>query len=306
MILKKENVFPQVNKKSEKPEISRLLDITWKAKGFETFVDQEPLAWRENFFKFQNCVAYQNLSPEKQTQILKTLNENILLEAYYIETAGMSYAAKMNLLSETVEEKSYFSIMGAEEAQHMKALQPFFSPDFLTRDIPSFSHLIGNIISECDRKSCFLLIQVLLEGWGLFYYQSLAEQSASASITKIFHQILKDETRHHSAGVLFYQSISLDKPARDEMKTLLSEILTLVRMGPWNAAHSLIQAHNGLTDSQIRENLNQMQAVEETQTKLNKLHHILKKSLDPEMYSFCLQNRLFEPFSLDEMVKTLR
>ena len=67
-----------------------------------------PLAdvWPAAHFGLHRATAFTGSSAEVQAAVLADCARGTLLEAYFIEKAGVSYAAKMTLLAETSDERS--------------------------------------------------------------------------------------------------------------------------------------------------------------------------------------------------------
>lgn len=230
MIISKDQLFLK-NLPGSESKIERLVKVSFAANGF-TPVEKTisgSIYWGERFFSLDKSSFWKSLKEEQKFNILTRMNEHLLREAYYIENSGMLYAAKMNIMAESQEERSFFSIMGFEEAEHLQSLTPFLNSNITSSDVPSFSGHIGKIITEGDRPSNLFLIQIILEGWGLSYYQTLADQSADKGMQEVFQRIIKDETRHHSAGVIL-----LEKKQTEQNTFLLDafhELLNMVRIG---------------------------------------------------------------------------
>ena len=186
MLINKNQLFLKCEDEKDN-SIDRLVKISFTANEFNTKSKaiSNNIFWNEEFFLLSKSHIWKTLSEEKKTNILLKMNEHLLREAYYIENAGMLYAAKMNMLSETQEERSFFSIMGYEEACHLQSLKPFFNSNITEGSVPTFSNNIGKIILEGDKPSNLFLIQILLEGWGLSYYQALADKTQDIHLVQL-------------------------------------------------------------------------------------------------------------------------
>ena len=300
MQIKNEQLFL----KNAPPEskINRLTEISFNANNVKTISNcSHEIFWNEDLFSLSNSKLWKSLDHEKQEIVLRNMNTHLLREAYFIENAGMLYAAKMNIISESIEERAFFSIMGFEEARHLQTLKPFFSKDIHTQKTPAFSQHIGNIILEGDKTTNLFLIQILLEGWGLTYYQSLVDYTKHTGLRDAFNGILKDETRHHSAGVIL-----LDKQHSDKNSYLTesySQLLEMVRVGPWTLVNEIKNQTQDLTTSDIKKFLIEIDAEKSTTSKLKILKTLTEKSLSPAIVKTFEENKLWSSYSLDEMAK---
>ncbi|MEA9356988.1 ferritin-like domain-containing protein [Bacteriovorax sp. PP10] len=302
MKINKDQLFLK-NISENESKIERLVKVSFAANGFtpveKTITDG--LYWGENFFFLNKSSLWKSLKEEQKFRILSRMNEHLLREAYYIENAGMLYAAKMNIIAESQEERSFFSIMGFEEAEHLQSLTPFLNANITASDVPSFSSHIGKIITEGDRPSNLFLIQILLEGWGLSYYQTLAEQSADKGMREVFLRIIKDETRHHSAGVLL-----LEKKQTEQNTFLLDafhELLNMVRIGPWTLIQEIKKEVGDLSEKHTKILISEINAVSDTNQKLARLKLLTEKSLGDELLNKFQKNGIWLSYSEEDMLK---
>lgn len=291
------------NLSEKESKIERLVKVSFAANGF-TAVEKtvsNGIYWGETFFSLDKSSLWKTLKEEQKFNILARMNEHLLREAYYIENAGMLYAAKMNIMAESQEERSFFSIMGFEEAEHLQSLTPFLNSNITATDVPSFSGHIGKIITEGDRPSNLFLIQILLEGWGLSYYQTLADQSADKGMREVFQRIIKDETRHHSAGVIL-----LEKKQTEQNTFLLDafhELLSMVRIGPWTLIQEIKKEVSDLSEKHTQILISEINAVADTNQKLARLKSLTEKSLGDELLNKFQKNGIWLSYTEEEMLK---
>jgi hypothetical protein len=287
----------------EVQNMDRLARISFIANGqvshFENVSDR--VFWSEDFFHLKKSGLWQSLSNEKKIKILSKMSEHLLREAYYIENAGIVYAAKMNIFSETQDERSFFAIMGYEEAKHLDSLKPFFSENIVKSEIPAFSRHIGKIILDGDRNSNLFLIQILLEGWGLTYYQELADGTTHSELKNTFFNILKDESRHHSAGVILFRKDESKK--NTFIKEAFTELLSMVRVGPWTLINEIKMEMQDLSQKDILKLLSDLGAEHETHTNLMRLQKLTEKNLGQDFAKDFQDRKLWSAYSLEEMAK---
>src|SRR4051794_27600610 len=87
--------------------------------------DSKPF-WNETFFGLDKTSLFKSLSKEKQTLVLAKLSESLIAEAWSIEKCGMTFGAKMSLLSNSHEESILYSLLAADEAKHFHMISHFF------------------------------------------------------------------------------------------------------------------------------------------------------------------------------------
>ena len=306
----KSNIFLSSLSKDQK-EFLNLLDLTAKVhrevKPVES--DNSEPVWQTDFFHLDNSDLWNSLSLKKQRSVLLKLGEKIFQEAYFIEYAGMSYAAKMNLVSKSKEEREFFCFVAEEEAKHLRLIESFGNFSVASENISSFALLVGEIIHEANRPSHLLLIQILLEGWGLSYYKNLSKFSRNETVAQVFKQILKDEIRHHSAGVLLFAQIK-ETPAftdqdQTEFLSFLERIAFMVKIGPWNLCDEVFKHVKHPTKEKLRTFLEECNGVVVTSEKMQLLEQLLEKNLPDKVLKIIREKRILDPMTLDEMTEAL-
>lgn len=306
--------FPHLfltNHPKEQKEFLNLLDLTAKVHG-ET---RNPMAkenvpiWDDEFFHLKNSSIWKALSEDKRNQILVTLGQKILQEAYFIETAGMAYAAKMNLAAKSKEERSFFCFVAEEEARHLRMVESLAIFNTSLETIPSFALLIGEIIQEASKPSHLLLIQILLEGWGLNYYKSLAKNAKDENVANAFKAILKDEIRHHSAGVILFAShktnVGLSDTEISEFLGYLERIAFMVKVGPYSACEEVFRCVESPTTEMVKTFLTETDSVLVTSGKMELLGQLLGKSLPDKVVATIKTRGILKPMNLNEMTEIL-
>ncbi len=283
-------------------DLNKILRSTLKAHGLQNseHVSETQSYWDASFFQVQNSSLYLAMEQYQQDAFLKSMSNNLLKEACAIETAGLTYAARMNLLSKSVEEKIIYSLIGAEEALHLKSLEPFLSAPMSSADTPYFAGLIGQWINSLERPSLLVMIQILLEGWGLKYYHSLAQGSHNPQLRGVFDQILQDEARHHATGVVLYRQEKLGASERGNLEEQLETLFNCVRVGPQQAAVELA-LHSAAKNIDFAKLLTSMNAVDDSNVKLDRLHRLLEKTFDEKLIDICQRRGLFTALPLEQM-----
>jgi len=292
---------------SNRPEFLNLIEQTGKVHGeLRQELKSESPIWDEKFFFLDKSSAWKSLDHKTKESILISLGKKILQEAYYIESAGMAYSGKMILTSRTKEERQFYCFVAEEEARHLRLLETIGEFKTGPLEVPSFASLIGEIIQESSRKCHFLLIQVLLEGWGLDYYKDLSQSALNENVSKAFKQILKDEIRHHSAGViLFSESSQMSEVEFMEFLKFLERISVMVKIGPYSVCEELFSHIPNPDLEMVREFLFETGAVTQTEKKLNLIQDLLGKVLSEEEMEIIALKKILEPMDIDSMADFL-
>jgi rubrerythrin len=306
--------FPHLfltNLPKEHREFLNLLELTAKVHG-ET---KNPMGkenvpiWDEEFHQVKHSATWKKLSTEVRNSILVSLSQKILQEAYFIECAGMAYAAKMNLSSRTKEERQFYCFVGEEEAKHLRMVESLANFNTSLENIPSFALLIGEIIQEAQRTSHLLLIQILLEGWGLNYYKALSKSAKDENVANAFKAILKDEIRHHSAGMILFNTHKknggMSEADAREFMGYFERIAFMVKVGPWNICDEVFRHMEKPTRADLRAFLKEIDAEVVTSGKMELLGQLISKSLPQEVLDEVKTKGLLTPLNLEEMTEVL-
>lgn len=306
--------FPHLflaNHPKDQKEFLNLLDLTAKVHG-ET---RNPMGkenvpiWDDEFFHLKNSSIWKTISEDKRNTVLVKLSQKILQEAYFIESAGMAYAGKMNLAAKSKEERAFFCFVAEEEAKHLRMVESLAIFNTSLETIPSFALLIGEIIQEATKPSHLLLIQILLEGWGLNYYKSLAKCAKDENVANAFKGILKDEIRHHSAGVILFATHKANAGLSDaevsEFLGYLERIAFMVKVGPYDACEEVFRFVEAPTTEMVQTFLNETDAVLVTSGKMELLGQLLGKSLPDKVLATIKNREILKPMNLTEMTEVL-
>lgn len=295
----------------EQKEFLNLLELTAKVHGESKTLESTVTGpvWQTDFFHLQDSPIWNSLQSEIQSSVLLSLGHKIFQEAYFIECAGMAYAAKMNLASKSKEEREFFCFVGEEEARHLRLIEALGGFSISPEKIPSFALLIGEIIQEANRPSHLLLIQILLEGWGLSYYKNLSKFSKDEAVASVFKQIIKDEIRHHSAGVLLFSQVkeTAEFTEDDQVQFLafLERIAFMVKIGPWNVCDEVFKHLSHPSPKQLQTFLVECDAVAKTAEKMQLLEELLAKNLPKSVLKTIKDQKILISMTLEEMTEAL-
>jgi hypothetical protein len=190
------------------------------------------LFWDAHYFGLDQVCHFQTATPEQQTQILDLANRDLLEEIYWIEQAGVGYMAKMVLLAESREERLLYGLFAADEASHLAMIADFLGNNPMFQG-DSFLTYMGQLLESSDKVFLITLMQVVLEGWGLHHYRSLAKGCLDSKLAQVLQGFLDAEARHHALGVTSLEGhgIYADQSLR-EISIALTHFLGMVQVGP--------------------------------------------------------------------------
>ncbi len=277
-----------------KNKMTRLIDLSLNRSALSS---SKPIPlWTSDFFNLSHSAYWLKLNEVEQRLLLEENSAELLKEAICIEHAGIAYAQKMGLTAKTQEERHYYTAIALEEMQHLLLLKDFYHVD-PSRHATGFPRLISSIIQDENRQEALVLIQIILEGWGISYYADLLRGCENQDIKIVFERILKDESRHHAGGIILYQNSPITEDA--SLLKSIQILVDFVRIGPQQVTVSLCRALNIFEWHEIAQVLNSINALQTTNEKLIGLNKIISKVLTLEQ----TQRINFNPFSLEKMAE---
>lgn len=232
--------------------------------------------WNADYFNLENATLFKNATISQQQNILKITSQGILEEAYFIEKAGIGYMAKMVLLSETTEERMLYSLFCADETSHLAKIMPFLERISVDTNDP-FLKLLGDVVESEDKSVILFVLQVVLEGWGLSHYRSLAKECCYPDLSVVFQSFLEDESRHHATGLTLFQQQSLNLNSKRAILEILTSFLEMIRVGPQRVVNAVEMVLGDLSRSQKIKLLEELDAETHSNTRLSILRSLISK-----------------------------
>jgi hypothetical protein len=223
----------------------RILEASLRRRGAALPRRPAGAPWSAAFFGLQRSVAYQSLNKRARRRVLEECGRGLLEEAYFIEKLGLTFASKMALAAETTEERSVHCLFAADEAVHLAQIGAFL-PDPPPKTEDSFLQWLAGIIEELPPPGARLLVQILLEGWGINHYRQLSRGCADIGLSEALSGIARDEVLHHQAGVTLFDERRLKGRERRAAADRVAELFDMVRAGPVRVASAVERAHGGL------------------------------------------------------------
>lgn len=209
--------------------------------------------------------------PERQRAVLSRLNRSILEEAWWIEKVGIAFAAKMVLLARTTDERMLYALFAADEARHLAAFSNWVNPE---GSGSAFHAVLARLIDEGDRSTLTFVVQVVLEGWGLAWYRTLADACEDPSLAGVFAAILAEEARHHGSGVV----LAAEHPPGAAAVEILLPFLAMVAVGPQSTLTALDAELGPLSRPMRLQVLEELGGVTHAAPRLSLLRRLMEKA----------------------------
>jgi len=247
------------------------------------------------FFELDRTDLFQKFSPHIQTDVLKECTQRLLHEAYFIERAGMAYCARMVLEADNTPERQIYSLIGADEARHLEWITGCLPPSSRPRSPDPFARFLSELIETGDRNSLVYVIQVILEGWGIDHYRSLASNCAHRGVTRVFEAIVRDEALHHAGGKALFNPGALSETQRTWIEEVLAVFLHMVRVGPQTVVAVLNQINGGLDFNHRARVFEALGTQRTSYTKLLRLKKLIAQPGMESMIDTLDESGLFNP-----------
>jgi hypothetical protein len=251
------------------------------------------LPWDAAYFGLDRVTYFQQASIDQQRQILQITNRQLLEEAYFVEKAGMGYMAKMVLMAESIEERMLYSLFSADEAIHLSQIRGFLAVEPENTADPFFQ-LLAELAEIDDRAVLMFVIQVVLEGWGLSHYRSLAQDCQIPALAVLFTGFLQEESKHHATGVTLFQTVECGVNQQAVMLEVLAQFLQMVQVGPQGVVSAIRQVLGGLSVEQRVKVFEELDTQTHSGTRLMLLQKLMQTGGGGEMVEQLIDRGAFE------------
>ncbi len=233
--------------------------------------------WSATHWGLDRVPAYRQASSAQQAAALDACGRAALSEAWFIEKAGLAFGAKMLLLAGSKDERQLYALFAADEARHLDLVGGFLDEEPACEGAPDpFLALLAEAIERGDRRGLQVVVQVVLEGWGLVHYAGLARACASPALRAALEAIVADEAAHHGSGVV----LAGEPGPLDEafLEDVLARFLALVAPGPLGVAAALERALGGFSPAERAGVLRDLGAEAHARERLEVLRRLLAKA----------------------------
>ena len=249
--------------------------------------------WLPEYFGLHKLKIGQEAAPEQQGRILRSLNQGLVEESFYIEKSGMTYTSKMSLLAELNDERSLYNMLAADEAVHFQMISSYLLDEPAPYEQQPFLRLLDAAVHEGGYSSLIFIAQVLLEGWGLAHYMSLLKNCQNEDFRGVFRMILNDEAIHHGSGLVMTRKHPFLNQDKDIVLSIIKEFFSLVQIGPLRIASAIAQELGSLNKSDLVTIFDELEAKQSITENLSTLKKLVREHTpDSSLIQFIETNRL--------------
>jgi hypothetical protein len=250
--------------------------------------------WDADFFNLGNVRLFQELLPEQKDKIIAKCCRSILKEIQLIELAGTSYAAKMALLAETVEQRELYSLFSGDEARHLQMISRFIDRPCVEDIVGnSFGNFLGNLIQNEGKDVLIFLIQVILEGWGIHYYSHLVKNSKVESLSTCLKLIISDEGKHHGSGLLLFDESTIGLENEQRIGQLMLQFMMMVKAGPVGVVCALAEQLQSVGIEEVTAILEEMNFLSKMSKDVEQIKNLILKAGANRLHSYLEKMQAF-------------
>ncbi|BAZ39993.1 hypothetical protein NIES4101_59540 [Calothrix sp. NIES-4101] len=263
--------------------------------------------WGASFFGLDKVTIFQNAPIAERAKILQLCSCNLLQEAYVLEKVGVYYMAKMVLLSESTQEQMLYALYSADEVTHLAQISRFLpkSPAQKSQiwelEHPLLKFLIDIVDTE-DKAVILFVLQVVLEGWSLSHYRSLAIECREPDLSLTLQGFLPDESRHHGTGVMLFHQMSLTQSSQDLIVKILVDFLRMMQLRHQSILAAIAQVKGYLSRSQKIRILEELDIENYNHTCLKFLRSLMRNPNSGAILHQLETRGAFQPLSASECI----
>ncbi|MFI5342621.1 MAG: ferritin-like domain-containing protein [Chlamydiales bacterium] len=235
--------------RGEEKKLNRIIDAYQKLQGkYKPYLDtKQSIFWNAEHFNLHKSSLFRQASNEQQCLILEKCSKNLLRESYFVEKSAFAYCAKMMLLAETTEIAQVYSMIANEEAIHLEWITPYIDIEERHRPEGEFFRFLSYLIEECDCNLLPYLVQIILEGWGIHHYKSLAKGCQNERLKSVFLDIVRDEALHQHTGEVVFNARQASSAQHFFIEESLKMFAQMGQAGPLDLLSAVDEVMGGIS-----------------------------------------------------------
>jgi hypothetical protein len=258
--------------------------------------------WPASYFGLDRVAIYRDSDEAERRAILIGCSHSILAEAYYIEKCGMHFASKVCLLSESAQERMLYSLFAADEAVHFNWVSGFAPAESVKEfeDNP-FIRLLDEVLRKEDRSALSYIVQVILEGWGISHYHSLARNCLDAGLAAMLENVIRDEGRHHAGGLALFNDRPPGADGLKRLAGLLERLLAMIQAGPQMIVSQIERVKGRMSRAQKTLAFDELDCEGATSNKIKTIKSLIKTAAGADVILSELERKgSFRPHTASE------
>jgi hypothetical protein len=267
---------PELNPEHRLNAVIQLANKNPLSVQYKTNSSTSEFFWSANHYSLNNVTLFNDSPDTLQNEILKKCSQGLLEETYFIEKAGMTFAAKMILLGENTQEKMLYSHFASDEAAHLQLIKLYLKAQPTVSSHNEFLNLLTEVIETGDKTCLTFVIQIILEGWGLSHYKALSLDCIDGQFKEAINFILKDEAQHYRSGVILFDQKKITKKQQDWIVDILIRFFKMVQMGPQQVVAHMESAFGSFSKKQKLRIFSELKCEAHSAERLKILSNLIK------------------------------
>ncbi|MBF2064939.1 MAG: ferritin-like domain-containing protein [Calothrix sp. C42_A2020_038] len=252
--------------------------------------------WGASYFGLDKVKTFQLSNQNQQYEILRLCCSAVIEHVYSIEKACVSYMSKMVLMHETTEEQMLYALFSADEVKHIAQIRNFL-PTVQRIEENRLLRFLNSLI-DTQNKAVILFILLLLDGWSLSYYRSLAIECREPDLSFILQSFLPDKSRHHATEVMLCHNLPLTLESQSAIVETLSKFLQIMRVEPqYTIVWAIEQIKGDLSPHQKIRIFEELDTETQSATRLKFLRSLMRNPNSGNIVQMLEARGVFQPFS---------
>ena len=286
-------------------KVQNILTSALNKANLPAYVSIQGILWDANYFGLNQVKYFTSATFSQQQKILEIANRDLLEEIYWVEKAGVGYMSKMVILAQSHEERLLYSLFSADEATHLATITPFLGEDTPMFKGDTFLSYMAKVIESDDKLLLMILVQVVLEGWGMTHYRSLGKHCLNPQFAEILRGFLDAETRHHALGVTQVKEYG-DYFSIESLKNIhcaLTYFLQMIQVGPQRLLITIEKVLGYLSVKDKVQILTELKTQEYSNIKLELLRSLMLGTVPNSIIQSLEEQGAFQAYSAVKCVK---
>ncbi|WP_041739883.1 hypothetical protein [Calothrix sp. PCC 6303] len=256
--------------------------------------------WNANYLVLDRVRIFQNMSLCEQTEVLQLCSWELLEEVYWLKKAGVGYMSKMVSLADTTEEQMLYALFSSDEVSHLvqvsrflPALPPMYADQKLLE-------LLTDIGANENKQVLLFVFQVVIKGWSLAHYRSLARDCQNSELSFLLLGFLQAESRHHDVGVRLFHRLPLTASSQKGITEILTRLLETMQLRSQRLVKAIEKVKGGLSRQQRKEIFEQLDTENQNSTHLKFMRSLMRNPNSWQIIQQLEAKGVFQPLSIEK------
>jgi hypothetical protein len=256
--------------------------------------------WNANYLGLDRVKLFQHMSLCEKTDVLQLCSWELLEEVYWLEKAGVSYMSKMVSLADTTEEQMLYALFSSDEVSHLAQVSRFLPALPPMCADKKMLKLLTDIGENQNKQVLLFVLQVVLKGWSLAHYRSLARDCQNSELSFLLLGFLQAESRHHDVGVRLFHRLSLTTSSQKAITEILIRLLHTMQMRSQRLVKAIEKVKGELSRQQKQEIFEQLDIENQNSTHLKFMRSLMRNPNSCQIIQQLETKGAFQPLCIEK------